>query len=96
MYLLVQKSLDMLSSIVTVAYSTVVKYGQIRAAKDSTQHNTLAIISSVISNKVTVYGHQGWIEDLPNMNYRRIEHGCTSYLSKGKRVSMLFLPNSNP
>ena len=44
----------------------------------------------MISNNVTVYGHQGWIEDLPNMKYRRTEHGCTSYLSKGKRVSLLF------
>ena len=39
---------------------------------------------------VTVYGNKGWIEDLPNMQYRRTEHGCTSYLSMGKRVSLLY------
>ncbi len=42
-----------------------------------------------ITANVTVYGHRGWVEDLPNMNYKRAEHGCTSYLSQGKRVSLL-------
>ena len=49
----------------------------------------------MISNNVTVYGHQGWIEDLPNLQYSRTEHGCTSYLSKGKRVSVLYSKDEN-
>ena len=40
-----------------------------------------------IFNNVTVYGVQGWVEDLPNMKYKRAQHGCTSYISKGNRVT---------
>lgn len=36
---------------------------------------------------VSVYGLQGWIEDLPNLNYGREDHACLSYISgEGTRV----------
>ena len=43
-----------------------------------------------ITANVTMYGIKGWIEDLPNMQYKRAEHGCTSYLSMGKRVKHFY------
>ena len=39
-----------------------------------------------IMNTVSLYGIQGWIEDLPSLNYNRYQHACSSYMSGGSRV----------
>ena len=36
---------------------------------------------------VSVYGHQGWVEDLPHLNTGRLYHACTSYKTSGTRVT---------
>ena len=35
---------------------------------------------------VSVYGLQGWVEDLQPLNIRRYWHACSSYMSAGTRV----------
>ena len=35
---------------------------------------------------VSVYGLQGWLEDLSSLNIGRREHACTSFVSNGYRV----------
>ena len=37
--------------------------------------------------KVSRYGIEGWQEDLPQLNFGRVRHGCGSYVSGGDRVS---------
>ena len=39
------------------------------------------------STTVSVYGLQGWKQDLPPLNIGRFYHACTSFLSGGHRVS---------
>ena len=36
---------------------------------------------------VSVYGRQGWVEDLPHLITGRQSHACTSYMSAGTRVT---------
>ena len=36
---------------------------------------------------VSVYGLQGWVEDLQPLNTGRRLHACTSYMSAGTRVT---------
>ena len=36
---------------------------------------------------VSVYGRQGWVEDLPHLNTGRWRHACTSYKTAGTRVT---------
>ena len=36
---------------------------------------------------VSVYGLQGWVEDLPSLITGRRYHACTSYMSAGTRVT---------
>ena len=38
------------------------------------------------STTVSVYGLQGWVEDLQPLNDGRRSHACTSYMSVGTRV----------
>ena len=36
---------------------------------------------------VSVYGRQGWVEDLSSLNTGRQYHACTSYKTSGTRVT---------
>ena len=36
---------------------------------------------------VSVYGRQGWVEDLQPLNTGRYSHACTSYKTAGTRVT---------
>ena len=36
---------------------------------------------------VSVYGRQGWVEDLPSLITGRYWHACTSYKTAGTRVT---------
>ena len=36
---------------------------------------------------VSVYGRQGWLEDLSSLNTGRQYHACTSYKTSGTRVT---------
>ena len=36
---------------------------------------------------VSVYGLQGWMEDLPHLINGRLGHACTSYKTAGTRVT---------
>ena len=38
------------------------------------------------STTVSVYGRQGWVEDLPSLNTERFTHACTSYKTAETRV----------
>ena len=38
------------------------------------------------STTVSVYGLQGWVEDLPSLITGRFAHACTSYKTAGTRV----------
>ena len=35
--------------------------------------------------KVSVYNHSGFVEDLPDLNVRRYDHGCGSYLDENNK-----------
>ena len=35
---------------------------------------------------VSVYGLQGWVEDIPSLNTGRYWHACSCYMSGGIRV----------
>ena len=35
---------------------------------------------------VSVYAEAGWVEELPELNKARYMHGCSTYMSDGKRV----------
>ena len=39
------------------------------------------------STTVSVYGLQGWVEDLPSLITGRYWHACTSYKTAGTRVT---------
>ena len=41
-------------------------------------------------NTVSVYGVQGWIEDLQPLGRNRQGHACASFLSAGERVKSEF------
>ena len=38
---------------------------------------------------MSVYGLEGWVEDLPSLNTGRSYHACSSYISGGTRVSYI-------
>ena len=40
----------------------------------------------VLKNAIR-YGLEGWIENLEPLNRARKNHGCTSYISSGERVT---------
>ena len=42
-------------------------------------------------NTVSVYGVQGWIQDLEPLGQGRYQHACTSFLSDGERVKQNIL-----
>ena len=39
-------------------------------------------------SKVAVYNEAGWIEDLPNMNQYRWEHGCGHFINSDKKMAL--------
>ena len=45
-------------------------------------------------NTVSVYGVQGWIEDLDSLIQGRGSHACASFLSAGERVKQNILLQS--
>ena len=48
------------------------------------------------TDKVSVYSKTGWKYDLKSFNQGRIHHGCTSYVSDGKKVNVSsFMTQSN-
>ena len=40
---------------------------------------------------VSVYDENGWKEDLSNLNFGRSGHACTSFVSGGKKVCLIYL-----
>ena len=44
-----------------------------------------------IVNTVSVYGVQGWIQDLEPLGQGRYHHACVSFLSAGERVKQNIL-----
>merc|ERR1712066_621754 len=41
------------------------------------------------NSKVQRYGHSGLIETLPDLNYKRYAHACSSYIKDGKQVLLV-------
>ena len=39
--------------------------------------------------QVSRYGEQGWLEYLPDLNYGRLSHACSSFTSSGRLVKSL-------
>ena len=39
---------------------------------------------------VSVYAETGWVEELPELIKARYMHGCSTYMSDGKRVMLDF------
>ena len=44
-------------------------------------------------SSVSVYSESGWVSDLAAMNQKRSQHGCTAFISGGKKVkgSLIFI-----
>ena len=40
---------------------------------------------------VSVYDENGWKEDMPNLKLGRSAHACTSFVSGGKKVCLMYL-----
>ena len=58
----------------------------------SIQEDNRVIITGGHSTKtVSVYDEYGWREDLPSLNEGRMGHACTSFVSGGKKVCLLYL-----
>ena len=38
--------------------------------------------------KVTVYNEAGWQRDLPNLQYSRTDHACSSFTHLGEKVKI--------
>ena len=58
----------------------------------SIQEDDRVIITGGHSDKtVSVYDENGWREDLPNLKEARMGHACTSFVSGGKKVCLLYL-----
>ena len=45
----------------------------------------LSQVFNQFRKKVSVYNHSGFVEDLPDLNVRRYDHGCGSYLDENNK-----------
>ena len=86
----------------SLKYNTEYEFDDIRELKfsfilyilfrDACAFEDLETITVVITGgkftriTVSVYGLQGWIEDLQPLNIGRFHHACSSYMSGGSRV----------
>ena len=51
---------------------------------------TGGVIDGVDSSTVSIYDNNGWLRDLPNLQYTRRNHGCGHYVNdRNKIVSWL-------
>ena len=47
---------------------------------------TGGVIDSVDSSTVSIYDNDGWLRDLPNLQYTRRNHGCGHYVNDRNEI----------
>ena len=65
-------------------------YFSLSCAIENPETNTVVISGGYLTNStmttVSIYGIQGWMEDLKSLNTGRCSHACSSYMSGAIRV----------
>ena len=57
---------------------------------------TGGLYATHVMGKATVYNHSGFVEDLPELNVKRRQHGCGHFVDEnGRKVYLIIIFSKN-